>query len=78
MNLDNKMLTVDSAIFKKYEDEIERLQKEIAEWKEKEFQACSKHHEFISEIERLERINLVATHLMTDKQLEKLKQLINK
>jgi hypothetical protein len=54
MNMDNKMLTVDSVIFKKYEDEIERLQKEIAEWKEKEFIACSKHHEFIANIERLE------------------------
>jgi predicted RNase H-like nuclease (RuvC/YqgF family) len=33
---------------------IEEQQKEIAEWKEKEFRACSKHHEFIEEIEGLE------------------------
>lgn len=31
--MNNKMLTVDSAIFKKYEDEIERLQKEIEQLK---------------------------------------------
>lgn len=29
-------------------------------------------------VERLELVNLVATHLMTDKQLEKLRQLTNK
>lgn len=34
---------------------IEEQQKEIAEWKEKEFIACSKHHEFIDEIERYEK-----------------------
>lgn len=34
---------------------LEKAKQEIAKWKEKEFQACSKHHEFIDDIERLEK-----------------------
>lgn len=59
LTLDKGYLLEENKYLKEHRDNLNSiifdLEKEIAKWKEKEFAACSKHHEFIDEIERLEK-----------------------